>query len=256
VFLNSHYCYRPLWTSVAQRRGCAIDLLFYSANTESIRFEGFEPVSIPGYRGMRWPHHLVWDQAQADFVRSVCDPAARVTVVGPVSMSDHDAPLPSFAPPTIAVFDVPVQTDESMATKGIAGTYYSPEHVAAFLTDVSACARELGINVVLKGKRDLGTNVHPQYKRAHACAMEAGMVALDERIAAGRLIGAVDGVLSIPFTSPAIVGRDRGIPSAYYDPSSTIVRPQRADHGVPTLHQRAELKAWMERLLQRAHASR
>ncbi len=250
VFLNSQYCYRPLWTTVAEARGARVELLFYSANTESIRFHGWDPEPIPGYRGMRWPRCLVWDKAQADFVREVASASTECQVIGPVSLSDDATELPAFAMPALAVFDVPVQTDQAMASKGIAGTYYSPQTVAAFIEDVTVCAKELGVCAVLKGKRDLGANIHPEYRRALERAAQRGAIALNERVAAGRLLEHVQAAVSIPFTSPAINGILRGMPSVYYDPTGTVTRPQRADHGVEVLHGRQELRLWMSRHLQ------
>jgi polysaccharide biosynthesis PFTS motif protein len=245
VFLNSQYCYRPLWTTIAEARGARVELLFYSANTESIQFQGWDPVPIPGYRGMRWPCCLVWDQAQAGFVQEVAGASTECRVIGPVNLSDDSSELPAFATPALAIFDVPVQTDLAIASKGIAGTYYSPQTVAAFIDDVTACAQELGVCAVLKGKRDLGTNVHPEYRHALDRAAQRGAVTLDERVAAGRLLEHVQAAISIPFTSPAINGALRGMPSAYYDPTGTVTRPQRADHGVEVLHGRQELRVWM-----------
>lgn len=245
IFFNSHYCYRPLWTSAAAQRGARIELLFYSTNCESVRVDAHTPWHIPGYRGMRWPHCTVWDQAQADFVHEVTSGQAKCAIEGPISLSDCETPVPAYTRPVLALFDVPIQTDWAMASKGIAGTYYAPETVAAFISDVAEAAHELGITAVLKGKRDLGTNVHPVHAQARERAMQQGLLILDDRVAAGRLLQHVDAAIAVPFTSPVIIGQRMGLPSAFYDPWGTVVRPQRGDHGVPTICSKAELRQWM-----------
>ena len=56
-------------------------------------------------------------------------------------------------------------------------------------------------------------------------------------------------VISMPFTSTALIARELGKPSVYYDPSGLLQKDDRAAHGIPILSGQKELKDWMSNLV-------
>ena len=61
-----------------------------------------------------------------------------------------------------------------------------------------------------------------------------------------RVIQASCAVISMPFTSTALIARSLGVPSVYYDPSGIVKRDDRAAHGIEILIGRHELERWLK----------
>jgi polysaccharide biosynthesis PFTS motif protein len=49
----------------------------------------------------------------------------------------------------------------------------------------------------------------------------------------------------MPFTSTALLGREMGKPSIYYDPHGLVQKDDRAAHGIPIVTGPDELHAWI-----------
>ena len=69
---------------------------------------------------------------------------------------------------------------------------------------------------------------------------------VDTNIAARSLIKVSDAVISMPFTSTAIIGKELGKPSIYYDASTSVEHNE--SHGIPVLKSKVELNKWFKSL--------
>ncbi len=72
------------------------------------------------------------------------------------------------------------------------------------------------------------------------------MINVDPDTSAYKLIEKCSAVISMPFTSTALIARELGKPSCFYDPTGLIQRDDRASHGIPIMIGRDELQAWLE----------
>ena len=54
--------------------------------------------------------------------------------------------------------------------------------------------------------------------------------------------------ISMPFTSTAVIAKQEGKPSVYYDPSGMIPDGDKAAHGIPVLNGIKELEDWVDEL--------
>ena len=52
--------------------------------------------------------------------------------------------------------------------------------------------------------------------------------------------------ISMPFSSTAVLAKEEGRPSVYYDPTDIIQKDDRAAHGIPILNGIGELKVWIK----------
>ena len=257
LFHNSGWVYRPLWTHEAARSGARISLYFYSTNTEAFRLGAEYPPVSYGYAAMAWPHYIVWDDYQADFIRRAVGADASISVAGPIWFqgSSHDLePLPAK---TVAVFDVQPVRNSFYQGLGLEQEYYLPATSLAFLGGIIDATRRVGARVAFKRKREMGSLAHPRYRRfVQRLDERSNVTAIQPEAAAHRLIESSAAVLSMAFTSTAIIGRDLGKPSAYYDPTGLLRNDDRAAHGIPVLSGPAELEAWLAAALGEAPAER
>jgi polysaccharide biosynthesis PFTS motif protein len=247
LFHNSAWFYRPLWTYEAERRGASVSLYFYSTNTQGVSQNGEACPIGYGWRAMTWPRYFVWDRGQEKFVRRAVGEKPELRVVGVISWLNENARLPPTPRPSLAVFDVAPLRPSTFQTLGLESDYYSGQAAIGFLQDVLSAAEACSVHVLWKRKREFGPTVHGRYLRVVAQAeRSSALVAIDSGVAAARLIETVDAVVSFPFTSTAIIARELGKPSCYYDSTGTVHPADPSAHGIPVISGRRNLEKWIE----------
>ena len=106
--------------------------------------------------------------------------------------------------------------------------------------------------MVLKRKRNVGNYIHYKYRNLINLLIERqNFISLDADTRAQQVIDQCVAVISMPFTSTAIIAREMGKPSVYYFPNDLIIKDDRAAHGIPILIGRDELYNWLSTVLSR-----
>lgn len=247
-FHNSGWLYRPLWTYELGSKQSRATIYFYSTNCERFKTPQGYPGLYYGYGAMNWPQYLVWDRYQADFVRRATGAEANVSQVGPIWFSSNAEGLSAYKGRYIALFDVTPARFSRYCELAPDNEFYTPEVTNAFVKDAVAVARQYGVRILWKRKRKV-PHAHPSYRHLIALLdQEETIIQIDPEVSAIRVIEACCAVISMPFTSTAIIARSRGKLSAYYDPSRIVQRDDRAAHGVEILIGRKELEQWMKEI--------
>ena len=102
---------------------------------------------------------------------------------------------------------------------------------------------------MLKQKRNVDvTTTHKQYLK-YIKSIEDEIVIIEPCISAIRIINKCQAVISLPFTSTAILGTKSGKPSIYYDPTSTIFKDDKAAHGIKVISGKNELQQWVNQTI-------
>jgi polysaccharide biosynthesis PFTS motif protein len=125
--------------------------------------------------------------------------------------------------------------------------YYTPAIGIKFLNDIHGVVVQNDWIMAWKGKRKLPQTQNWQIAKSYDSACEKlasspNMLVIDPDVAATRLIKKSTLVISTPFTSTALLARDIGKPSYYYDPSGIIQKDDRAAHGIPVISSVDELQ--------------
>lgn len=114
------------------------------------------------------------------------------------------------------------------------------------MSDIYTSLVASGYSFILKRKRKIGRLVHPKYRQFIANLAELpNFISVDPDLSAMRLIKNCSAVISMPFTSTAIIARELGKPSAYYDPHGLIQKDDQGAHGIAILSGPEELSAWL-----------
>lgn len=250
LFHNSGWIYRPLWTYEAESRGARITFYFYSTNCEAFKqLEGYPPLPY-GWQAMNWPNYLVWNKYQADFVRRAVGETANISVVGSISFSTSAEEMPEFSGRGVAVFDITPTRSSFYRTLGMDFEYYVPNTCLSFLHDIQQVTSDAGYVMLWKRKRKLKNEssfAHPAYLTFAECLSEAeNVIIVDPDISANRVIEASKLVISMPFTSTALIARELGKPSCYYDPTGLVQKDDRAAHGIEIISGPKELANWLK----------
>ncbi|MCX5714176.1 MAG: polysaccharide biosynthesis PFTS motif protein, partial [Candidatus Omnitrophica bacterium] len=132
--------------------------------------------------------------------------------------------------------------------------YYTPKTTIQFLLDIHAVLESFGAVMCLKRKRKIGRLAHPKYRHFVEKFEDLGnIITIDPATSALRLIEGCVAVISMPFTSTAIIARELGKSSCYYDPSTLIQPDDRAAHGIEIIRGPAELKKWLKNIQVESH---
>lgn len=251
LFSNSSFIYRPLWTYEIEDFGRRVILYFYSANCEPFkRSYGYANFSIANYKLMNWPNYLVWDQHQADFIRREVEHPAAITIVGPIWFTTGVEELPILPSVTVAVFDVQPVRASFYQRLGIEFDFYTPANVISFLADSTEACQRCGAMIALKRKRKIGNLIHHEYEiYVENINKRHEIIVIDPDVSAYELIKSSLAVISMPFTSTALIGVSLGKPSVYYDPRKMLQKDDRASHGIPILQGPQELQEWLSSVI-------
>ena len=250
-FHNSHF-YPPLWTYELPSKGSKCIYYFYSINCEPFLFrkDGSRPFITP-YSIMNWPEYLVWDDCQRGFIRKCCGYLPKVSIVGTINFSDKVVSFPvPRSQKVIAVFDVQPYRNSLYQGFGFANDYYVPDQCIAFFQDIVACAKDLDAKLLIKRKRDIGSALHPLYKKyVDSISSSENIIFVDSGLSAKAVMDCSIGSISMPYTSTAITSREMGIPSVYYVPSVACGVDFSLSHGIQTISGIDSLRSWMNLIL-------
>ena len=146
----------------------------------------------------------------------------------------------------VAVFDVTPHRKSRYIALGMKTEFYTSEVANAFLQQVSNAILQQKIFMNWKKKRNVGRIAHPFHRKLVDQLSEANHVRLvNPDISPILVIEKSIAVISMPYTSTALIAREMGKPSVYFDPIGLLQKDDSAAHGIPVLSNKADLKAWL-----------
>jgi len=242
---------KPLWLYEVESKGAITTFYFYSTNCDSFMTKEGYQATPAYYRNMKWGRYLVWDEEQGDFLFRSGNPAKKNTIVGPIWFSESAEASPEFLNQAVAVFDIQPRRKSIYITLGVPAEYYIPSIAVKFMEDAQEAAGRSGLTFLWKEKRNLLGQGKSFLATPYAMAVNRMISAKQvvptyPGIAAYRIIERCRLVISMPFTSTALIARHLGKPSCYYDPSGLIQKQDRAAHGIPIVTGMEELKSWFD----------
>jgi hypothetical protein len=261
LFCNTEFQFRPLWTYFAAYIGSNIAVAFYSSNSlllaDLYDDQGNIRLQPNDYSMMNWPTYLVWNEHQLKTIEKNTKWPARFEVVGPPDFIDDDSDIPPAdkCALTCAVFDTSAFRPIVVADLGMLDPYYSAANVNAFVRDIRDALSANGVIMYYKRKRPLKRMAATAYrKHVEFVSRCPGVILVDPKLSASRLISHCDFTISIPYTSAALVAANEGKPSVFYDPTCGLSLRSKLSHGILVLRGRVELFKWVaERISLRQH---
>ena len=149
---------------------------------------------------------------------------------------------------TISVFDVTPFRPAVYITLGADVDYYIYNNANPFLSDIQFILGKNNITMLHKMKR-INKFAHKKYtRRVRQLNKKYNYIEAHPSVDALQIIQQTKACISMPFTSTAIIAKQEGKPSAYYDPSGTIQKDDRAAHDIPVLSGINELEDWVKSL--------
>jgi polysaccharide biosynthesis PFTS motif protein len=220
-----------------------ITLYFYSTNIEPLKYNG-NPAY--GYSSMSWSHYLVWDIYQANFIRKIVN-SKKIDIVGPIWFSDVTSTIrPINSKKIVTIFDVQPVRDSFYKSLGIDFDYYTVKNVSQYILDIYDVLKKTDCVVILKRKRDIGKLSHIAYRNLiKELSNSERFIIEDSNISARLLIDKSNLVISMPYTSTALIAKELNKPSIYYDPRGILMRDASASHSIPIVSSKQKLHKWI-----------
>ena len=249
LFHNSGWIYRPLWTYEAESRGSTISFYFYATNCENFMQPNRETDIPYGWRAISWPRYLVWDAWQAKFIKEAVGANTDISIVGDIWFNGSDSAYLKMQSRSIAVFDVQPYRESFYQHLGLSLEYYTAKNSCKFLKDIYQVLKSENYNLILKRKREIGKLMHPKYRTFIKELNDLpSFKEVESTTDPAILIENCAAVISMPFTSTALLGRFKGVPSVYYDSTGMIEEDDPAAHGIQIIKTPSELTAWIHAL--------
>lgn len=248
---NNSSRFRPLWTYEVEQKGSRVSYYFYSTNSDGFDKQNETDKRFSAYYDMDWSNYLVWDAAQAEFVKKCVSGSPNIDIVGPIDFSDctqtiSQIQLKPYNERKVAVFDVTPYRKAFVYLELMHNEYYNFNVVSKFITDINEVIEDVSATILYKQKRDISNFQEPRYKHLiQRIAQNKYFNKVHSCIAASRVIEQSEVVISIPFTSTAIIGQSLNKPSIYYDPTGELDLNHPSAHGIPILGNKSLLKEWL-----------
>ena len=239
--------YRPLWTYIATTKGTKIVLYFYSLNNNAIQPSADKQIDLGFWHLASWPIYLVWTDYQREWIEARAKKKAEFEVIGSLPFSDGGVRLPNIKLKSVAVFDVQPFRPFKHATMAQIFEYYNAKNCLQFLIDINQIAQNNGFHLYVKNKRNIGKIAHPKYVKGFKELENSSdvFIPIDPDASAHDLIGRVNVVVSLPFTSTALIARDQRKPTCYYDPLGIIDGYDDRANGVRVIGSKDALENWI-----------
>lgn len=252
VFTISDMVYRPLWTYVAEQRGCRIVLLNYSSSfSQFLTSHGYIPDEYE-YEISTWPYFYNWSGPYSEHLKSICRSTTKIITTDPIWWADQDecGLLKSMNKPIIALFDVQPMRPFFWPDYGSYYLYRTYKIGRQFLLDIEEEIRNRDFVLAYKRKREFSQKNDKRYINfsQNFCSSE-NVIEVPSNVSPFRLVNFCIASISAPFTSTAFISKSQSIPAAFYDPSGYIKTGDRGSQALPLIQNRAELGIWLDSLL-------
>ncbi len=235
VITSSNFTDQQLWMSSYPEKNYRLNLVYYSQNNTTMLLKS-DPISDMLPRNPHFPHvsadiHWVWTSNYANYLAKV-GVRGEFRAVGPILFclpSRKAAARRETKSFTITLFEITPWRGEIREARGF-GNYWSTENVTEFVSDIVRLKNDLNleigkqIKISLKAKRAYHA-IHDRSYIGFLSELEGqGQIELvDYRSDLFELVDQSDVVISIPFTTAALVATSRNIPSIYYDATGELL---------------------------------
>lgn len=241
IVTNSDYIFRPPWTHFAPQE-VNFFMYFYSTNYKDIEVTRAKFQPRFGWEISDWPKYLAWTQQHKnELIELLSVHKDAIEVLQPLPFEGGQIePIAPTGGRRICIFDVVPARRAVEVSYAFRSNYYCSSNVRKFYADIVESANPKQNKLIAKPKRDRGRNSCKAYHTLIQAYHEEGLLHLvDSEISPFSLIGSADLCISLPFTSTAIIAKERGIPSYYYDPTGNI--RVKSHLGVLVIKEKAEL---------------
>lgn len=254
LFNNSNLLFRPLWTYVNERNfENSVNLFFYSTNIIPLKqlITGEKYYDTYGYSLLKWPSYTVWSLSHKKWLlKYLKDKKVKFIYTKSIPFAGKTLNYKKTKK-TLTIFDVPPKRDIIYFLSNNPYNIYTSEYCIGFLKDIinSIPKRKLKhINIIVKMKR-IYKNINPKYLNYLKQLSKTKNIKLISDISPEEIINKSDLIISIPFTSPAIISFRQKKNTLFYDPSGKLNKRYLFEKDINLISNSKILKKYIENYL-------
>jgi len=260
VMTNSMFGTHPLWIAYAPKADCEVVMVFYATNVLPMTLVGGRPpvAGDPAYALLECTRFEVWTAAQKEWLTSLGIEASKVHIAGVIIWGSYTAwPRSDLCRPVgvrrtvrrVGLFDVVPQSPAFHLQCGLGDIYYGYARMAQLMTDLIELLDQWPTakpELLLKPKRRRQAVHDARYydlrDRYLADGRLSGQALPDNPIDA---VSQCDLVIAPPFSSPAVLAVQMGIPACFYDPTGLVAQHHGLPADAPLVVGREALQRWL-----------
>ena len=253
IFTTSNMLLKPLWTEVFEARKGKVEMLLYSTNIEGFKKKNNKKTPYAYFRKMNWKNITGWDEKQRIYLENAIENKINFSVKGPIWFSDANARVPDTEKISIAYFDVAPKR-KAWIEQLTPFYYYNRKLSISALKSVLNIADKFSFVIYLKQKRQ----IHKVDDRGYINFLDklnssSNIIKLNPELAAHHVVKKADLIISLPWTSPSVIGKFLEKPSCYFDPLNMLDPNDPASHGVKLIQSEIDLENWIRKNLKKTN---
>lgn len=242
---------RPLWTFLLKKKQSVL-FYFYSINHIPHFFKQGE-FSIDkfydsaGYNLLTWNNYIGWSNKQLNWIsKQVNNKSIKLINVGYVPFEGQNITI-NNQKKIISIFDITPRDPFYYALIGIKNNPYTLNYCMKFIKDIIEVTKKIDCIIMIKNKR-FTSMVDMRYLKflSKIKKMNSNVCIINSTVSAQSLVSASKCVVSIPFSSPALISKRMQVPSVYYDPSSLLNNCPYQNSEVSLLKEKSTLGNWIK----------
>ena len=204
-----------------------------------------------GYSLLKWPSYTVWSLSHKNWLlKYIKDKKVKFIYTKSIPFAGKTINYRKTKK-TLTVFDVPPKRDVIYYLLNNSYNIYTPDYCIRFLQDIinSIPKRKIKhINIVIKMKR-IYQNIHPGYLNYLKKISKSKNIKLISDISPEEIINHSDLIVSIPFTSPAIISYRQNKNTLFYDPSGGLNKKYSFEKNINLVSNSNNLKRYIKKFL-------
>lgn len=252
-FTESDGIIKPIWASVAEDKGSHVVVVFFSACDTPMLLDEVSP-SFEIYKCSTWRDFWVVDEIQHKLLESkIGKGKAEICVVGFPWRTDTKISTELSSKKLVVIFDYEnIDGFYTFSTLNDVG-YCGSDKEIKFLNDILEISLSFDITIVHKPKRDISPEKRSQLYRDTLIRLEGtkSYVRISPEVSPNQLIDMADCVISLPVTSTAMIAKNAGKNSIYYDPLGLLSPSDVCFRDVLLVQGQESLRKWFEIYLSR-----
>ena len=254
LFNNSDMVFRPLWTYAQESKNKeTVVLYFYSINNDPLQhlITNKNYIDYSVFSILTWDNYIVWGKDQMNWINKRNNNHKKIKIVKYIPFEGENLIIPKIGLKRLCIFDNLVRDDYNYNQLHSQYNIYTLTYVLNFLKDIIELTNSCStIDIVLKTKRSIKT-VHPQYLSFidNLKQNNTKISIINDRVSAQSLILNSDLVISIPYSSTAVIAKSFNIKSIFYDPSGKLNEKSNNYRDIELINDKKKLEQCLKKFL-------
>jgi polysaccharide biosynthesis PFTS motif protein len=249
---NSNLIYRPIWTYIKNNDfENKIYLFFYSDNFITInsrnKFNNLD--IIHGVKMHTWQKIIFWNKYQFFWFKKFTK--RKITyLISPYNYIPYESRniiLKRNKKKTLSIFDVHPPNLYGYSILADPKNIYTFSYCKKFIADLVSLQNKYDFNIIIKSKLRVTTFNELSFKYfKYLQSLESNKIKIyDKNFSAMSIVKISDAVVSIPFSSPALLAHLEKKKACYYDPKSIVLDRLYKEKKIKLISGKQNLDYWI-----------